>query len=276
MAELEGQVALITGGASGIGERSAELFVEEGAKVLIADMQEARGQALAERLGPNAIFQMVEVSQEDQVKAAIDAAVEKWGRLDCLFNNAGFGGVLGPLDEVPVEEFDLTMNVLVRGVYLGIKHASPIMTAQGSGSIINTGSIAGLAAGRGPHTYSIAKAAVIHMTKVVAMQMAEHNVRVNCIGPGYIATPLSANTVGRSDDLIKERLPGYAGRQPIPRPGVPDDIAQLALWLASERSSFVTAQAMVVDGGVITGQKWSDQADVYKNYHPVKVYRPAE
>ena len=274
MGELEGKVAVITGGASGIGECSAELFVEEGARVVIADMQRARGETLSERLGEQAVFHAVEVSQEADVKSAIDLAVSKWGRLDCLFNNAGFGGVLGALEDVPVEEFDLTMNVLVRGVYLGIKHATPVMKAQQSGSIINTGSIAGVVAGRGPQVYSVAKAAVIHMTKVVAMQLGEHHVRVNCICPGYIATPLSANTVGRPDELIKERLTGYEARQPIPKAGLPDDIAQLALWLAGERSKFVTGQSMVVDGGVTTGLDWKDQADVYKSYHAVKVYRP--
>ena len=276
MAELDGKVAVITGGASGIGERTVELFVEEGARVIIADMQRERGQALADRLGAQAVFQQVEVSQEADVKACVDLAVSKWGRLDCMFNNAGFGGVLGPLDEVPVEEFDLTMNVLVRGVYLGIKQAAPVIKSQGSGSIINTGSIAGLIAGRGPHVYSVAKAAVIHMTKVVSVQLGEHNIRVNCICPGFIATPLSANTVGRPDDLIKERLPHYAQRQPIPKPGLPEDIAQAALWLASDRSVFVTSQAITVDGGAITGVPWSEQNEVYKNYRPVKVYRPED
>ena len=172
MAELHGKVAVITGGASGIGERSAELFVEEGARVVIADMQRERGQALAERLGESAVFQPSEVSQEEQVQEAVQCAVKTWGRLDCLFNNAGFGGVLGPFEDIPVEEFDLTMNVLVRGVFLGTKHAIPIMRKQGSGSIINTGSIAGLVGGRGPLVYSVAKAAVIHMTKVAAMEVA--------------------------------------------------------------------------------------------------------
>ena len=114
------------------------------------------------------------------------------------------------------------------------------------------------------------------MTKVVSVQLGEHNIRVNCICPGFIATPLSANTVGRPDDLIKERLPHYAQRQPIPKPGLPEDIAQAALWLASDRSVFVTSQAITVDGGAITGVPWSEQNEVYKNYRPVKVYRPED
>jgi NAD(P)-dependent dehydrogenase (short-subunit alcohol dehydrogenase family) len=123
--------------------------------------------------------------------------------------------------------------------------------------------------------YSTAKAAVIHLTKCVAMELAEDFVRVNCICPGFIATPLSANTVGRPDALIEERIGTYAERQPIPRPGRPEDIAQLALWLASDRSTFVTGQAMTVDGGAATGVKWADQNPVYKSYHPIKVYRPS-
>ncbi|MBT7758951.1 MAG: SDR family NAD(P)-dependent oxidoreductase, partial [Rhodospirillaceae bacterium] len=156
MAELEGKVAVITGGASGIGESAARLFVAEGASVVIADMQKERGTALAEELGSKAVFAQVEVRQEAEVKAAVDMAVDTWGRLDCMFNNAGFGGVLGPVEEIPVDDFDMTMDVLVRGVFLGMKHAVPVMKKQQSGSIINTGSIAGVTAGRGPIIYSAA------------------------------------------------------------------------------------------------------------------------
>jgi len=274
MDELRGKVAVVTGGASGIGEATTRLFVEEGARVVIADMQEERGRVLAESLGDATRFASIEVRQEDDVKRAVELAAGTWGRLDCIFNNAGFGGVLGPIESIPVEEFDMTMDVLVRGVFLGVKHAAPIMKRQGSGSIINTGSIAGLMAGRGPHIYSVAKAAVVHLTKCVAMELAEHSIRVNAVCPGYIATPLSANTVGRPDTLIEQRVEGYESRQPIPRVGRPQDIAELALWLASDRSTFVTGQALAVDGGVTAGVMWRDQKDVYKSYHPIKVYRP--
>ncbi|MBT5895415.1 MAG: glucose 1-dehydrogenase [Rhodospirillaceae bacterium] len=274
MAELEGKVAVITGGASGIGESAARLFVAEGASVVIADMQKERGTALAEELGSKAVFAQVEVRQEAEVKAAVDMAVDTWGRLDCMFNNAGFGGVLGPVEEIPVDDFDMTMDVLVRGVFLGMKHAVPVMKKQQSGSIINTGSIAGVTAGRGPIIYSAAKAAVVHLSKVTAMELGEHSIRVNSLCPGYIATPLSANTVGRSDELIEKVHHTYAVRQPIPRTGMPEDIAQMAVFLASDRSSFVTGQALVVDGGAATGVMWSEQKDVYKTYHPIRVYNP--
>jgi NAD(P)-dependent dehydrogenase (short-subunit alcohol dehydrogenase family) len=274
MAELEGKVAIITGGASGIGEAAARLFVAEGANVVVADMQRERGEALALELGDAALFEFCEVRQEAQVKAAVDLALDRWGRLDCMFNNAGFGGALGPIEDIPVDDFDMTIDVLLRGVFLGMKHAVPVMKKQKSGSIINTGSIAGVTAGRGPLVYSAAKAAVIHLGKAASMELGEHNIRVNSVCPGYIATPLSANTVGRPDSLIEERLTGYEERQPIPRIGRPHDIAEMALFLASDRSTFVTGQALVVDGGAATGVMWSEQKEVYKTYRPIKVYNP--
>jgi len=274
VAELDGKVAVITGGASGIGERSVRLFVEEGARVVIADMQRERGEALAAELKGAAVFAEVEVRQEAQVKAAIDLAVSRWGRLDCIFNNAGFGGVIGPVEATPVDEFDMTFDVLVRGVFLGMKHAAPIMKQQRSGSIINTGSVAGIAAGYSPHAYAAAKAAVLQLTKSVAMELGEHSIRVNAICPGFIATPLAANTVGKADALVDKVKSVFDKTQAIPRSGLPDDIAQMACWLAGNRSTFVTGQSLVVDGGVITGVKWADQPRFQKDYHPIKVYRP--
>jgi len=274
MADLDGKVAIVTGGASGIGEATARLFVAEGARVVIADMQRSRGEALANELGDSAQFQFVEVRQEDHVKAAVAVAVDTWGRLDCMFNNAGFGGALGPIEDTPVEEFDMTMDVLVRGVFLGMKYAIPVMKAQGAGSIINTGSIAGVTAGRGPIVYSAAKAAVVHLSKLGAMQLGADNIRVNAICPGYIATPLSANTVGKPDSLIDERVDEYASRQPIPRVGRPEDIAHMALYLASDKSSFVTGQAIVIDGGVTSGVNWADQRPAYRVHRPIRVYNP--
>ena len=274
MGEMDGKVAVVTGGASGIGEAAVRLFIKEGARVVIADMQQERGKALANELGNMATFVQVEVRQEQQVKSAIDTAVEDWGRLDCIFNNAGFGGVLGPVEDIPVDEFDMSFDVLVRGVFLGMKHAIPIMKKQGSGSIINTGSIAAVTAGRGPLIYSVCKAAVVQLSKVTAMSLGANSIRVNAICPGYIATPLSTNTVGRPDEKIEERIQGMEYQQPIPRVGRPEDIANMALYLASDRSSFITGQAIVVDGGAATGVSWENQKDVYREYHPIRVYNP--
>ena len=274
MGELTGKVAVVTGGASGIGEATTRRFVAEGAKVLIADMQQKRGSSLAKELGNNATFVSVEVRKETEVQTAVETAVDKWGRLDCMFNNAGFGGALGPIEDIPVEEFDMTFDVLVRGVFLGMKHAIPIMRKQKCGSIINTGSISALTAGRGPLIYSAAKASVHHLSQVTAISVANSSIRINTIVPGYIATPLSQNTVGKPDALIEERLEGQPFPQPIPRFGRPNDIAELAMFLASDRSTFITGQAIVVDGGAASGVFWEHQDDVYKKYRPIRVYNP--
>lgn len=272
MAELDGKVVVITGGASGIGEGTVKRFVEEGARIVIADMQEERGQALADSLRGAAVFVKTDVTVEGQVKAAIDRAGSEWGRLDCVFNNAGFGGAIGPLEDTPVEDYDITMDVLVKGVFLGMKHAIPIMKKQGGGSLINTASVAGLICGHTPHLYAVAKAAVIHLTKSVALEVGENNIRVNAICPGFIVTPLSTNTVGRDKDLEDLNVKII---QPIPRAGKPDDIAQMACWLAGDRSTFVTGQAIAVDGGTAAGLRWAKQPSYQKTYHPIKVYRPS-
>jgi NAD(P)-dependent dehydrogenase (short-subunit alcohol dehydrogenase family) len=261
MGKLDGKVAVITGGASGIGDATVRLFVQEGCRVVIADVQDDRGARLAEELGKSASYLHADVSQEAHVSGAIAHAVSRFGRLDCLFNNAGAGGVAGPIEEIPVDGFDRTMGVLLRGVFLGMKHAAPIMKRQGGGSIVSTASVAGLQAGYGPHVYSAAKAAVVHLTRSVAMELGESGVRVNCICPGGIATPIFGSALGlaapeadRVAELMKTLL---ATRQPIQRAGLPEDIARAALWLASEESSFVNGHALIVDGGLTGGRMWS-------------------
>jgi NAD(P)-dependent dehydrogenase (short-subunit alcohol dehydrogenase family) len=262
MSRLANKVALITGGASGIGEATVRLFVAEGAAVVIADLQDERGRRVAAELGARAAYVHTDVSREADVQAAIAETERRFGRLDCIFNNAGYGGVGGRIAEVPVDGFDETMGVLVRGVFLGMKHAAPVMRRQGSGSIISTASIAGLQTGLGPHVYSAAKAAVIHLTRSVAMELGEHNVRVNCICPGGIATPIFGKGLGLSPERAEEIVPLMKGvlenLQPIKRAGLPDDIAQAALWLASDDSTFVNGHALVVDGGLVGGRSWSE------------------
>lgn len=266
MDRLASKVAIVTGGASGIGEATVRLFHEEGARVVAADIQDDLGKALAEELGEGVIYQPCDVSQADDVSGAIDAAVRSFGRLDVLFNNAGIGGPGGPIEDTPVDEYDAAMGVLLRGVFLGMKFAAPIMKAQGSGSIISTASVAGLQAGFGPHTYSAAKAAVKHLTRSVAMELGESGVRVNCICPGGIATPLLANAIGeaagenRPDDaqLMNMIKLGLANAQPVKRAGLPEDIARAALWLASDEASFVTGESIVVDGGLSGGRAWGE------------------
>jgi NAD(P)-dependent dehydrogenase (short-subunit alcohol dehydrogenase family) len=273
MGELEGRVAVITGGASGIGAATTRLFVENGARVVVADLQSDLGNALASELSPNVVFQRTDVSREEDVHAAVSRAETAFGRLDCIFNNAGFGGALGTITETPVEEWDLTFHVLVRGVFLGMKHAAALIRRQGGGSIVSTASMAGLIGGYSPHAYGAAKAAVIQLTKSVALEMAEHRVRVNCICPGFIATPLALGTVGKPQSVLEARKPQMIGAQPIERPGEPNDIAEMALFLAGDRSTFITGQAFVVDGGFAAGRPWRDQPEWQRVARPFKVYR---
>lgn len=262
MNRLSGKAALITGGASGIGEATVRLFVAEGASVTIADIQDERGERLAAELGARATYAHADVSREPDVAGAVAHTVQRFGRLDCIFNNAGYGGVGGRIEAIPVEGFDETIGVLLRGVLLGMKHAAPVMKRQGGGSIVSTASIAGLQAGFGPHVYSAAKAAVIQLTRTVAMELGEHNVRVNCICPGGIATPIFGKGLGMSAEQADALVPMMKGilenLQPIKRAGLGDDIAQAALWLASDESTFVNGHALVVDGGLTGGRSWSE------------------
>jgi len=262
MGKLEGKGALITGGASGIGEATAKLFVEEGARVLVTDIQDERGQALADVLGSDVGYLHADVSLEDDVERAVRRATETFGRLDVMFNNAGIAGAVGSIEEVTVLAFDETIGVLLKGVFLGIKHAATVMKDRGGGSIINTASVAGIRTGYGNHIYSAAKAGVIQLTRSTAMELGESGVRVNCICPGFIATPMIGRARGLSVEEADEKLDivkdAFEGAQPIRRTGLPEDIAKAALWLASDDSGFVNGHTLVVDGGVTGGRMWSD------------------
>lgn len=262
MGKLEGKVVIITGGASGIGEASARLFVKEGAFIIIADIQDEKGMNLANELGNRVEYLHVDVRLERDVKALIARVDEDYNQLDCIYNNAGIAGPTGPIEFVDVERFNDAINVLFRGVFLGIKHAAPVMKRRESGSIISTASIAGLRAGYGNHIYSAAKAGVIQLTRSVAMELGECGIRVNCICPGFIPTPmiglargLTIEEANSKIDIIKE---AFRSVQPLPRPGDITDIALAALWLASDDSIFVNGHALVVDGGVTGGRRWSD------------------
>jgi NAD(P)-dependent dehydrogenase (short-subunit alcohol dehydrogenase family) len=260
MGRLDDKVAVITGGASGIGEASVRLFAAEGAEVVIADVQDERGGRLAAELGAEYVH--ADVTREENVEAAVSHAVDVYGRLDCMFNNAGIAGAVGPIESVTVEAFDRTVAVLLRGVFLGVKHAAPVMRAQGGGSIINTASVAAVSTGYGNHVYSAAKAGVVQLTRSVAMELGEDNVRVNCVLPGFIPTPMIARArgvpLGEADGKLGVITEAFREAQPIRRPGHPDDIAKAVLWLASDDSSFVNGHALVVDGGVSGGRTWSD------------------
>ena len=272
MGKLDGKVAVITGAASGMGAATAQLFASEGARVLVTDMNEAKGQDVAERLGPNGEFKRVDVSREEDIAAAVDQVRSVWGRLDVMFNNAGFGGARGPIESISEADFDLTVDVLLKGVFFGMKHAAPIMKQQGFGSIISTASVAGLQAGASPHLYTATKAAVIHLTKSVALELGQQGIRVNAICPGVVATPLAH---GPLDEERRKKFRDRFGRhQPIGRVGEAEDIAQAALFLASDDSTFITGTAMVVDGGAYAGRPWHRQSELMTGQGPIKLYRP--
>ena len=273
MGKLDGRVAIITGGASGIGAATVQLFVAEGARVLIADLQVEKGQELAQKLGENAAFVEVNVTREADVAGAINTAVSRWGQLDCVYNNAGFGGALGPIESTEVEEYDMTFDVLLKSVFLGMKHAAPIMKRQKSGSIISTASAAGLEAGMAPHLYSVAKAGVVHLTKSVALELGEYGIRVNCICPGAIVTPLAIGRPEPRAEQEKALRENAARMHALNRVGEPDEIARAAVWLASDESSFVTGQAIAVDGGVTAGRPWRSLPEFQRTPHPIRMYR---
>jgi NAD(P)-dependent dehydrogenase (short-subunit alcohol dehydrogenase family) len=258
MGRLENQIAIITGAASGIGEGTVRKYVAEGAKVVIADIADERGGALAEELGPNTTYVHTNVAQEDDIARAVSTAVSRWGRLDVMFNNAGFGGVGGPIEDLDMTAYDETMNVLLKGVFMGAKHAARQMKAQGGGVIINTASIAGLQAGFGPVVYSAAKAAVAHASRCLAVELAPFGVRVNAICPGVIVTNIFTNSLGIPAEMRDALLPkidsALATWAPLGRSGIPDDIANAALWLASPEASYVTGQSITVDGGLTAGR----------------------
>src|ERR1700744_367319 len=264
MGRLDGKVAVITGATSGIGLRTAEVFVAEGAKVVVAGRRAAEGEALAARRGPACIFRQTDVTVEEQMRVLIGLAVEKFGRIDCLFNNAGGPAQTGGIEGLEVDRFDAAMATLVRSVMLGMKHAAPHMRRQGSGSIINNGSIAGRLAGFSSSIgYGAAKGAVIHPTKGVAMELGEAGIRVNSISPGAIATGIFGKALGlpveaaeKTPEVMREV---YKTAQPIPRAGLPEDIAHAAVFLASDESSFINGHDLVIDGAITGGRNWSQQ-----------------
>lgn len=262
---LAGKVAVVTGGCSGIGLGAVERFAEEGARVMVGDIDAESGAQLQNRYQGEVVFRRCDVTSEADIQGLMDAAAETFGGLDVLFNNAGAGGARETLAEMTGEAWDRTQALLLRSVALGMRYAIPHMKKRGKGSIINTASIAGMQAGAGPIAYSTAKAAVIHLTRVAAAELGRDGIRVNAICPGLILT----NIFTPSDmmppamaDMVKASMAQTApDAQPIAKAGEPLDIANAALFFASDESAFVTGVHMLVDGGMHTGprQAWDPQ-----------------
>lgn len=259
---LEGKVAVITGGTSGIGEATVELFVQEDARVVFTGRNADKGQEIAARVGPSARFVQGDITKETDIKAAIDSALSAHGRLDCLFNNAG-GPTPGAMETVTRDEFHHAMNLLLGSVLFGIKHAAPVMKAQKSGAIINNASVAALRTDYGEYLYGPAKAAVRHLTKVAGIELAPFGVRVNSIAPGGIATPIFFGGSERAAGMEGERVEAtmaklqrnLANATPLRRAGLPRDIAYGALYLASDEGAFVNCHDLVIDAGMTAAGK---------------------
>lgn len=245
-----GKVAVVTGGASGLGAAFARLVVDEGGSIVIADIGADRAKALAAELGKNAHAIACDVTKEPQVAKAIDAAIKKFGRLDGVFANAGIVGAAGPFAMTPMEDYDKTMNVLCRGVFTTVKHAARVLQEQGQGgSIVCTSSVAGIVGGLGPHVYTVAKTAVIGMARSAASELMAHGIRVNAISPGSIPTGMTAHVMMGDPDAVDKAAAAMASRAKIGRAGKADDIAETALFLMSDAGSYLTGQVLIVDGG---------------------------
>lgn len=259
-----GKVAVVTGAASGIGKAAVLKLASEGAHVFAADIDEAGGQALAAASNGRIDFIRCDVTQPADIEALMNAAAAKGGGIDIVFNNAGAGGDRAPIDEITPEGWDRTMDLLLKSVAMGIRYAAPHMkgrpsTKNGGASIVNTASVAAMGAGYSPTAYAVAKAGVLHLTKVAATDLAQYGIRVNAICPGFINTNIfteSLEVPEASKDAAKAIIADMSAHaQPVARGGQPEDIANAVAYLASEDAGFMTGTHMLVDGGLTIGQR---------------------
>lgn len=257
---FQGKRAVITGGASGIGRATALRLVEEGAEVLVGDLDVTGGQGLAETSNGRIRFLRTDVTDAAQIEALM-AAADAAGGLDVVFNNAGAAGSRETIDTIEPDDWDRTMALLLRSVAMGIRYAAPLMAKRGGGAIVNTSSVSALGSGYAPTAYSTAKAGVLHLTKVAAADLARHNIRVNAVVPGFITTNIFSSALGLEGerrDKANTILGAIAGNaQPVRRAGRPEDIAAAVAYLASEDAAFVTGTHILVDGGMLIGTRAS-------------------
>jgi NAD(P)-dependent dehydrogenase (short-subunit alcohol dehydrogenase family) len=251
---LDGKVAVITGAASGIGAASARRFVAEGCRVVLGDIQQDKGDALVAELGSAAIFAVCDVTKEEDVAGLVDLAVDHFGKLDIMFNNAGIVGAVGPIDTAVAAEWSATLDILLNGVFYGMKHAARVMKPQRSGAIISMASTAGLMGGLGPHTYAAAKHAVVGLTKNVAAELCRSGIRVNAIAPASMATEMVASVLTGDPGDLGGAADKLAEASPLlNRAGTAVDVANAALWLASDESGYTNGHVLTTDAGVTTG-----------------------
>jgi NAD(P)-dependent dehydrogenase (short-subunit alcohol dehydrogenase family) len=243
----EGKVALVTGGSSGIGRATALVFAREGAKVVVANRRVDAGQETVQMIkdtGGDAFFIKTDVSQSIEVETLVNQTVERYGRLDYAFNNAGIGCEVTPVADCPEEDWDLVINTNLKGVWLCMKYEIQQMLRQGGGAIVNNASIAGLVGFLGaPPPYVVSKHGVIGLTKTAALEYATQNIRINCICPGVIRTPMTGGSPEHIERLTK--------MEPVGRLGMPEEVAEAVIWLCSDKASFVIGHSMVIDGGFV-------------------------
>jgi len=258
---FDGRTAVVTGAASGIGRATALRLASEGASVVAADIDALGGDVLSRQADGRVVFKRTDVCVEGELRELMDFAARSTGGIDILFNNAGAGGAREAIDEIDAAGWDRTMNLLLRSVAMGIRHAVPHMVARGGGAIVNTASVAALSAGMAPTAYSVAKAGVLHLSKLAAADLAKHRIRVNAICPGFIKTNIFATAFEVPDTLrgrVNELIAGFAEQaQPVARGGRPEDIASVVAFLASDDAAFITGTHVLVDGGLLVGPRHS-------------------
>lgn len=265
---LQGRVAAITGAASGFGAAAARRFVEEGCRVVLGDIQEGPAAALAAELGDAAAFTLCNVSREEDVAKLVDLAESSFGQLDIMFNNAGIVGAVGPIDTTPAAEWQATLDVLLNGVFYGMKHAARVMKPRQSGAIISMASTAGIMGGLGPHAYAACKHAVVGLTKNVGAELCRHGIRVNAIAPAGMATAMVADVMSGDPTAIEATRQALAKDSPLlNRAGVAEDVANAALWLASDESGYTNGHVLTTDAGITTGSTVAGPA--FAEYQPM-------